>query len=101
MLPSQHSVDADREQQGGENEKERDGHAQSLLAMTTAPTSAASSSIETTSKGHTKEEKMAVPTDSVVVPAARAKLISRPSKAVTRITLMTANTARAQIAARG
>src|SRR5215471_12734167 len=58
VTAGQHAVDAGAEQERAEDEILVQRHGQSLRAMTTAPTSAASSSIETTSKGTTKLRKI-------------------------------------------
>src|SRR5207247_3177699 len=69
VSPGQHAVDARREQHGGEEQRERqpdgvggDHRASSLRAITTAPTSAANRSTETTSNGSTKLENTEAPT---------------------------------------
>ena len=52
VAPGEHAVDADAEQDRGEDEELVEDH-QSLRAITTAPTSAASRRIETISNGTT------------------------------------------------
>src|SRR5215207_5402968 len=101
IAAGEHAVDAAAEEECAEDEVLVQRHSQSLRAMTTAPTSAASSSIETTSNGTTKLRKIESATGPVRLTrnsSSESLMLSCPN-AFTRSAMSTPNRKTATMAA--